>query len=131
MKNVMTYKGYMARMEFDQRDNVFMGKIIGIVDSITFYLKYERNYLLNLLPRPVRQGPSRKAARWRVWERGLGLYYHSLEQPKHLAGFIPSSLISKGEFHEPKILYPVYSQIIIGCLCRTEEKTRTGWRNRS
>ena len=37
MKNVMTYKGYMARIEFDQRDNVFMGKIIGIVDSITFH----------------------------------------------------------------------------------------------
>ena len=37
MKNVMTYKGYMARIEFDQRDSIFMGKIIGIVDSITFH----------------------------------------------------------------------------------------------
>jgi predicted HicB family RNase H-like nuclease len=37
MKNVMTYKGYMARIEFDQRDSIFMGKIIGIADSITFH----------------------------------------------------------------------------------------------
>jgi predicted HicB family RNase H-like nuclease len=37
MKNVMTYKGYTARIEFDQRDNVFTGKIIGIADSITFH----------------------------------------------------------------------------------------------
>lgn len=33
----MTYKGYTARVEFDERDNIFMGKAIGIVDSITFH----------------------------------------------------------------------------------------------
>jgi predicted HicB family RNase H-like nuclease len=37
MKNIMTYKGYTARIEFDQRDNVFIGKIVGIADSITFH----------------------------------------------------------------------------------------------
>ena len=37
MKNVMTYKGYTARIEFDQRDNIFIGKIIGIADNITFH----------------------------------------------------------------------------------------------
>jgi len=37
MKNVMTYKGYAARIEFDERDNIFTGKIIGIADSITFH----------------------------------------------------------------------------------------------
>ena len=37
MKNVMTYKGYTARIEFDQRDNIFAGKIIGIADNITFH----------------------------------------------------------------------------------------------
>jgi predicted HicB family RNase H-like nuclease len=37
MKNVMTYKGYTARIEFDQRDDIFTGKIIGIVDNITFH----------------------------------------------------------------------------------------------
>jgi predicted HicB family RNase H-like nuclease len=35
MKNVMTYKGYLARTEFDPRDNIFIGKILGIADSIT------------------------------------------------------------------------------------------------
>ncbi|MBA4391833.1 MAG: toxin-antitoxin system HicB family antitoxin [Syntrophus sp. (in: bacteria)] len=37
MKNVMTCKGYTARIEFDQRDNIFIGKIIGIADNITFH----------------------------------------------------------------------------------------------
>ena len=37
MKNVMTYKGYKARIEFDQRDDIFMGKIVGIADIITFH----------------------------------------------------------------------------------------------
>jgi predicted HicB family RNase H-like nuclease len=37
MKNVMTYKGYTARIEFDQRDNIFTGKVMGIGDSITFH----------------------------------------------------------------------------------------------
>ena len=36
IKNVMTYKGYRARIEFDERDNLFTGKIVGIADSITF-----------------------------------------------------------------------------------------------
>lgn len=37
MKNVMTYKGYTARIEFDERDDIFVGKVIGIADSITFH----------------------------------------------------------------------------------------------
>ncbi len=37
MKNIMTYKGYTARIEFDERDNIFVGKVIGIVDTITFH----------------------------------------------------------------------------------------------
>ena len=37
MKNVMTYKGYAARIEFDQRDNIFTGKVLGTADSITFH----------------------------------------------------------------------------------------------
>jgi predicted HicB family RNase H-like nuclease len=32
----MTYKGYFAKICFDERDNIFWGKIIGINDSITF-----------------------------------------------------------------------------------------------
>lgn len=37
MRNVMTYKGYTARIEFDERDDIFVGKITGIADSITFH----------------------------------------------------------------------------------------------
>jgi predicted HicB family RNase H-like nuclease len=37
MKNVMVYKGYAARIEFDERDDIFIGKIVGIADSITFH----------------------------------------------------------------------------------------------
>jgi predicted HicB family RNase H-like nuclease len=37
VKNVMTYKGYKARIEFDQRDAIFTGKIVGIADTITFH----------------------------------------------------------------------------------------------
>ena len=36
MKNIMTYKGYKAQIEFDPRDNIFWGKVLGINDSITF-----------------------------------------------------------------------------------------------
>ena len=37
MKNTMIYKGYMARIEFDERNEIFVGKIIGIADSISFH----------------------------------------------------------------------------------------------
>lgn len=33
----MTYKGYKARIEYDPRDDIFTGKIVGISDSITFH----------------------------------------------------------------------------------------------
>jgi len=34
--NSMTYKGYLAKINFDERDNIFWGKVTGIKDSITF-----------------------------------------------------------------------------------------------
>jgi len=34
--NSMTYKGYFAKINFDDRDNIFWGKVIGIKDNITF-----------------------------------------------------------------------------------------------
>ena len=34
--NSMTYKGYFAKINFDERDNIFWGKVIGIKDSMTF-----------------------------------------------------------------------------------------------
>ena len=33
----MTYKGYKARIEFDPRDNIFVGRIWGIEDGISFH----------------------------------------------------------------------------------------------
>ena len=34
--NGMNYKGYTARVEFDPRDNIFWGKVLGVEDRITF-----------------------------------------------------------------------------------------------
>ena len=34
--NSMTYKGYLARINFDERDKIFWGKVIGIKDNISF-----------------------------------------------------------------------------------------------
>jgi predicted HicB family RNase H-like nuclease len=34
--NIMIHKGYAAKINFDGRDNIFWGKVIGIKDSITF-----------------------------------------------------------------------------------------------
>jgi len=35
--NSMTHKGYTARIEFDERDNVFVGRILGIRSIIGFH----------------------------------------------------------------------------------------------
>ena len=32
----MTYQGYTARVEFDERDAIFWGRVLGIEDVITF-----------------------------------------------------------------------------------------------
>ncbi|HEY3278664.1 MAG TPA: type II toxin-antitoxin system HicB family antitoxin [Syntrophorhabdaceae bacterium] len=37
MKSITSYKGYMARIEFDERDEIFVGKVLGIAESITFH----------------------------------------------------------------------------------------------
>jgi predicted HicB family RNase H-like nuclease len=37
MNNTMTYKGYIAQIEFDSRDGIFVGRVLGIIDSITFH----------------------------------------------------------------------------------------------
>lgn len=37
MSKTMTYKGYVARIEFDQRDNIFVGRVLDVNDSITFH----------------------------------------------------------------------------------------------
>lgn len=33
----MTYKGYAAQVEFDAEDHIFVGRIIGIRDIVTFH----------------------------------------------------------------------------------------------
>lgn len=35
--NTMTYRGYTARVEYDERDNILVGRILGIRDIISFH----------------------------------------------------------------------------------------------
>ncbi len=35
--NTMTFKGYTARIEFDDRDNILVGRLLGIRDLISFH----------------------------------------------------------------------------------------------
>ena len=35
--NTMTYKGYTARVEYDERDEIFVGRILGIRSIISFH----------------------------------------------------------------------------------------------
>jgi predicted HicB family RNase H-like nuclease len=37
MNNTMTHQGYTARVEFDPRDEIFVGRVLGIDDNITFH----------------------------------------------------------------------------------------------
>ena len=37
--NTMSHKGYTARIEFDERDNIFVGRILGIRSIISFHEK--------------------------------------------------------------------------------------------
>lgn len=37
MKNLMSYRGYSAKVEFDPEDNIFFGHILGVPESITFH----------------------------------------------------------------------------------------------
>jgi predicted HicB family RNase H-like nuclease len=35
--NIMTHRGYIARIEFDDRDDIFIGRILGMRDIISFH----------------------------------------------------------------------------------------------
>ncbi|MCB1367856.1 MAG: type II toxin-antitoxin system HicB family antitoxin [Rhodobacteraceae bacterium] len=37
MSNTMTYKGYAARVEYDDEDGIFTGRIAGIRDGVGFH----------------------------------------------------------------------------------------------
>jgi predicted HicB family RNase H-like nuclease len=35
--NTMTYQAYTARVEFDERDNIFVGRVLGLRSIISFH----------------------------------------------------------------------------------------------
>jgi predicted HicB family RNase H-like nuclease len=35
--NTMTHKGYTARIEFDERDGIFVGRVLGLSAMISFH----------------------------------------------------------------------------------------------
>ncbi|MBV5318839.1 MAG: type II toxin-antitoxin system HicB family antitoxin [Desulfobulbaceae bacterium] len=35
--NTMNHKGYTARIEFDERDNIFVGRVLGVRSIISFH----------------------------------------------------------------------------------------------
>lgn len=35
--NTMSHKGYSARIEFDERDNIFVGRVLGLRAMISFH----------------------------------------------------------------------------------------------
>jgi predicted HicB family RNase H-like nuclease len=35
--NTITYKGYTSRVDFDDNDSIFVGKILGIQDLVSFH----------------------------------------------------------------------------------------------
>ncbi|MGQ0566382.1 MAG: type II toxin-antitoxin system HicB family antitoxin [Gemmobacter sp.] len=37
MTNAMTYKGYVARIDYDDADGIFAGRIAGITDRVGFH----------------------------------------------------------------------------------------------
>ena len=37
--NTMSYAGYAARIEFDERDNLFVGRVLGLRSMISFHGK--------------------------------------------------------------------------------------------
>jgi predicted HicB family RNase H-like nuclease len=37
--NTMTHKGYTARVEYDERDSIFVGRVLGIRTIISFHGK--------------------------------------------------------------------------------------------
>ncbi len=37
--NVMNHKGYTARIEFDERDGIFVGRVLGLRTMISFHVE--------------------------------------------------------------------------------------------
>jgi predicted HicB family RNase H-like nuclease len=37
MKNIMRYKGYVARIDYEEADGVFVGNVLGLTEPISFH----------------------------------------------------------------------------------------------
>lgn len=37
MNSLMEYKGYHAKIDYDEEDNIFVGQVLGINDSLNFH----------------------------------------------------------------------------------------------
>ena len=37
MRNILTYRGYRARIDFDARENVFVGEVLGMSEELRFH----------------------------------------------------------------------------------------------
>lgn len=37
MGSILEYKGYYAKIDYDQSDNIFFGRVLGIDDSLNFH----------------------------------------------------------------------------------------------
>lgn len=35
--NTMKYKGYSAKIDFDDRDNILVGRLVGVADDVSFH----------------------------------------------------------------------------------------------
>lgn len=46
--NTMTYKGYSARIEFDERDGIFVGRVLGVRTIISFHGETVSELRINL-----------------------------------------------------------------------------------
>lgn len=42
-KDVLIYRGYSARIEFDAEDGIFFGRIEGLTDVVGFHAESEEN----------------------------------------------------------------------------------------
>ena len=51
--NTISYKGYTARIEYDERDNIFVGRVLGLRSIISFHcesfaeLRHELQKVIN------------------------------------------------------------------------------------
>jgi predicted HicB family RNase H-like nuclease len=69
--NTLSYKGYTARIDFDARDDIFIGRILGVRDIISFHSEtthgLQREFEIavdDYLADCEKQGKKRRGADW-------------------------------------------------------------------